>query len=67
MKEIGGKNELSRLKLAIKLDKYAGFFKKEIVLLYRKSNIISLVYLLTKFKIIRFPKAMARMVIPPIT
>ena len=28
MKEIGRKNELSRLKLAIKLDKYAGFFKK---------------------------------------
>lgn len=37
MKEIGGKNELSRLKLAIKLDKYAGFFKKEIVLLYHEN------------------------------
>ena len=39
MKETGGKNELSRLKLAIKLDKYAGFFKKEIVLLYHENQI----------------------------
>ena len=38
MKEIGGENELFRLKLAIKLHKYAGFFKKRnSILLYHEN------------------------------